>query len=152
VEAIVLTVIVRMAETVADAVDAPEAAGGIADAVGAVDAAVAAGATVADAAGLAGEDTKSGAELRSADSRGRLSPHGLFPTWFDKGHDFRRGFFFFHKQVLCCVFQVRIERQSQRQAGRTARSTWAKCKKCLLTCRSRDEWSRDATEFGVWGW
>ena len=58
VEASVLTVIVRMAEIVADAVDDPVVAGGIADAVGAVDVAVAADATVADAAGLAGDGTK----------------------------------------------------------------------------------------------
>ena len=58
VEAIVLTVIVRMAESVEDAGDVRAAADGIADAVGAVDVGVAADATVADVAGLAGEDTK----------------------------------------------------------------------------------------------
>jgi len=56
--AIVLTVIVRMAETVVDAVVVPAAADEIVDAADAVDVLVAADGIVAGAAGRAGEGTK----------------------------------------------------------------------------------------------
>jgi hypothetical protein len=56
--AIVLRVIGRMAETEADVVGVPVAAGATVDAVGAADGLVVAGGIVADAADRAGEDTR----------------------------------------------------------------------------------------------
>jgi hypothetical protein len=67
---IVLTEIVRMAETVVDAVEGPVAAGGIVDAAGAVDVLVGVGDGIAaDAAGRAGEGTRNLPRI-CADSHG----------------------------------------------------------------------------------
>jgi hypothetical protein len=92
--AIVLAVIVRLEEIVADAADVRAAAGEIVDAAGAVDVPVAA-VGIADAAGRAGEDTRTFCHgfARIHTDRKEATARVVafsFSGWFREGHDLGR--------------------------------------------------------------